>query len=522
MKVQRELTGKTITLTKEIASGGEGIVYAIQEESKLVAKIYRSGKLSSEHQLKLRAMLKNPLLDLSMRIRGHITITWVIDLLVDPQTLKFVGYLMPKLPQGMVALHNCYNANDRRKKLPHFHYGSLHKVALNLAEIVSVIHRNEYVIGDINESNICVGEKSVVTIIDTDSFQVRDGSKTYRCLVAKGEYVPPELSLLLKRLGKSYKDIDRVVEHDLFGLAVIMFQLLMNGTHPFDGIYTGKGEQPSKPERIAAGYFPYGKKIVPFKPRPIAPPFELLHPELRELFVQCFEAGYSNPRVRPTAEEWQKVLNKADRNLVRCSLVSQHYYGNHLKVCPWCKYVKDTKVNDPFSTSRPKSVQAVPVGGVSKQPYISSYPTKPVQNAPSHIFTGAVGNTRYAVAVVIVICTLSFLFAQQTLIKSLLVKNFSFNAKDIISEKIFSSIKHYTSKPDTIDTVDRIDSSSCQFSSAIGIGFGNVQLKSGQSHTMIVSLMKEASGLSVFNLWVKTLETNPSICCCELPIYGLL
>jgi hypothetical protein len=44
----------------------------------------------------------------------------------------------------------------------------------------------------------------------------------------------------------------------------------------------------------------------------------------------------------------------------------------------------------------------------------------------------------------------------------------------------------------------------------------------GNIHDPLIQGTVMTSGLSVFNLWVKTLETNPSICCCELPIYGLL
>jgi serine/threonine protein kinase len=507
MKLQRELTREIITLTKEIASGGEGIIYTVKEEPKLVAKIYRCEKLLPEHQSKLEAMLKNPMLHSSNGTRGHIPITWIVDLLVDLKTLKVVGYLMPRLQPGMVPLHNCYNANDRRQKLPLFHYGSLHRVALNLATVINAIHKKGYVIGDINESNICVGDKSLVTVIDTDSFQVRDGSKTYRCLVAKGEYVPPELTLLLKSQGKTYKDVDRVIEHDLFGLAVIIFQLLMNGTHPFDGVYTGKGEQPKKPERITAGYFPYGTKAVPFKPRPIAPSIEILHPELKALFIRCFEGGYSNPRVRPTAEEWQKALGKADKNLIRCSLNSGHYYGNHLKICPWCKYVKQRKGTNAFSpnissfnapqklsqgTQTKKQQTAYKKQNSIPQPFSYSPKSHAAQTRSSSSQASSNSQNNHALMVVVsILIFVSYLaFLSPTFIESLSSKKLFSKMQEAITEKITSTTTTPVPEQEVMDTVDRVDNLFCTEGTVMVAGSGGIDLRTGQTHTMIMPLIE--------------------------------
>ena len=210
---------------------------------------------------------------------------------------------------------------------------------------MSALHAKQYVIGDVNESNILVHDTAIVTLVDTDSFQVPDfqQGKVYRCPVGKAEYTPPEL-----QRRKKFADYDRTTEHDLFGLGVLIFQLLMEGTHPFVGVYEGTEEPPPIEKRILSGHFPYGNKRVPYRRKPGAPPFEVLHPTLRQLFIRCFEDGHNNPQARPDARTWVKALDEAEKDLVSCGVNSEHKYGGHLRDCPWCERKKQLRGIDPF------------------------------------------------------------------------------------------------------------------------------------------------------------------------------
>src|SRR5712691_4689158 len=89
-------------------------------------------------------------------------------------------------------------------------------------------------------------DTALVTLVDTDSFQVCEphNGVVYRCPVGKPEFTPPELQ------GCPFAQVDRAPEHDLFGLAVLLFQLLMEGTHPFAGVYQGHGDPPPYETRI--------------------------------------------------------------------------------------------------------------------------------------------------------------------------------------------------------------------------------------------------------------------------------
>jgi len=343
IQVKRYSNGKVITLEDKIASGGEGEICPVLGDTSLVAKVYFPKILTDTHGDKLKVMLDNPPDD-SARAHGYVSIAWPVDLLLSTSgSQQIIGFLMPRVKK-VPHIHDYYSPGTRRQKTPYFNYQYLHQTARNFAAAMSALHAEGYVIGDVNESNILVAETAMVTLVDTDSFQVRDPrqNKVYRCPVGKPEYTPPELQ------GKKFGDHDRSPEHDLFGLGVLIFQLLMEGTHPFMGAYQGSGDEPRQEKRIVAGHFPYGNKTVPYRRPPNAPPFDVLHSGLRDLFVRCFEDGHNNPKARPDARSWVKALEAAEKDLVSCGVNPQHQYGGHLSRCPWCERKKQLQGRDPF------------------------------------------------------------------------------------------------------------------------------------------------------------------------------
>lgn len=344
MRLQRKSNGQIITLDPSLTlgHGGEARVFAVPGNDILVAKVYH--KPGETHTRKLLAMLANPP-ENPMASQGHISIAWPVDLLrTTDGSDRVVGFLMPRV-KAMHSLLEFYNPKTRRQKCPFFNYLYLHRTARNIAAAVGALHARGYSIGDVNESNILVGDTALVTLVDTDSFQVRDPhtGNVYRCPVGKAEFTPPELQ------GKNFGLVDRLPEHDLFGLAVLIFQLLMEGTHPFAGIFQGAGDPPPYESRIAVGHFSYSvAQGVPYIPTRIAPKFEILHPTLKQLFVRCFEDGHKNPQMRPSAQAWQAALKEAENSLVSCSVNSQHRYGKHLSSCPWCERTVILGGRDPF------------------------------------------------------------------------------------------------------------------------------------------------------------------------------
>ncbi|MBD2384403.1 tetratricopeptide repeat protein [Cylindrospermum sp. FACHB-282] len=335
-----------LNLTVSLGRGGEACVYAVPSDNNLVAKIYH--KPTVTHAEKLQAMLANPPENPTASV-GHISIAWPQELLQGLDgSGSIIGFLMPRI-QGMRPIIDFYNPRTRREHCPLFNYQYLLRTARNLAAAIAALHASQYYIGDVNESNILVSDTALVTLVDTDSFQVRDPEKNivYRCSVGKPEFTPPELQ------NKIFAQYDRENSHDLFGLAVLIFQLLMEGTHPFSGIFQGVVEPPPYEARIVAGHFTYShKRQVPYLPTPIAPPWEILHPRLKELFVRCFEDGHNNPQMRPSAQTWLSAVAEAEDSLVTCRVNPQHHYNNHLQKCPWCERALQLGGRDPFPSHR--------------------------------------------------------------------------------------------------------------------------------------------------------------------------
>jgi DNA-binding helix-hairpin-helix protein with protein kinase domain len=313
-------------LEKEIGAGGEGRVYRITGESYLAAKIYYHP--DEEHMVKLSMMLMRPPLPSKL---GNSKVSWPVDGIMDERG-TYVGFLMPIIDKKRnVSLSQIYNPGDRANAAPNFTWKSLLTVAANIASLVSALHAANYVVGDLNESNILVNKASGrVTLIDCDSIQVPGPEgKTFRCSVGKAEYTPPELQ------GVAFDEVDRLPAHDNFGLAILIFQLLMEGVHPFTGSSPDSDTRPLPEDNIRNGQWPFSARNT-LQPPPHTLPLNILPPVLQMLMQRCFEYSDNEPLQRPGAQEWLDALDEAHKHVKRCDKNKHHWYSDHLAACPWC------------------------------------------------------------------------------------------------------------------------------------------------------------------------------------------
>lgn len=380
MELTLEQRGEAIKVIEDqvLGIGGQARVFAVQGHPEWAAKLYH--KPDFKHATKLAVMVANPPED-PMAARGHASIAWPMDLLVDPAG-SVLGFLMPRV-NGTRPIIDYFNPKTRLRACPAFNYFYLLRTARNLAAALHAIHSRGYVVGDLNDSNVLVTQTALVTLVDTDSFQVEDfqSGECYRCPVGRLEYSAPEV---LARVGQglSYASLNRTPEQDLFALATLIFQLLMEGTHPFAGVYKGAAEVPTCSERILAGHFSYYRKQeAPYEPAPVAPPFELLHPRLQQTFVECFVEGQKQPAARHGAMAWVKLLDDVSREVVYCGANGQHAYWPHLKGCPWCARKARLGGRDPFpvlaSAPPPNAVEAPVASEVVSRPSVLAPPTLP-------------------------------------------------------------------------------------------------------------------------------------------------
>ncbi len=311
--------GQSVRLGQRIGKGGEGEVYKV-EGLDCAAKVYTLND-KANREPKIAAMIRS----LSQYNSQYAAFPLAIAHQKDG---RFAGFLM-NLVSGRKALHELYSPAARKKTFPHADYRFLVRAAINVARAVASVHASNCVIGDINHSGILISDNAEATLIDADSFQIMDGSRHYLCRVGVPEYTPPELQ------GKKLGEVLRTVDHDAFGLAVIIFQLLCMGRHPFSGAYSS-GEMPIE-RAIREHRFVYSRKrSVGMTPPPGSVDLGVFPADVRELF----DAAFGLSTKRPSAEHWVQVLTSLERSLLRCSVHELHFFPNGATTCPWCKMEK--------------------------------------------------------------------------------------------------------------------------------------------------------------------------------------
>ncbi|WP_017293380.1 helix-hairpin-helix domain-containing protein [Geminocystis herdmanii] len=318
-------TNQDIILLDKIANSGEGEVWTTNW-SGMLAKIYHHP--TPERFAKLEVMITHQPDDPNKQL-NHNSFAFPQSLIKDNKG-NLIGFLMPQI-QGGVELIDIYNPRRRRIKKLEVDWHFLHYVALNIASIMTTIHREGYIIGDVKPQNILVNSQALPSFIDTDSFQVRHpySSQIYPCLVGTEGYTPPEL------IGKDFHNIEQYIYHDNFRLAVLIYQLLFS-YHPFSlGHWQGAEDKPEQNELIKRGYWIESEhNLLTHNQNTI--PLNILHPALQKLFKKCFNDGYSQPHLRPSAEDWFYGLSQGVNHLKVCDQIDSHVHSSLENNCYWC------------------------------------------------------------------------------------------------------------------------------------------------------------------------------------------
>lgn len=317
--------GTPIELGNLIGKGGEGNVYEVMGDSSVVAKIYHDKPLSEEQFCKLDWMVGKRTSSLSK------IAAWPESVLRDRRGNEPCGLLMPKVERSR-QLHELYGTSNRRMHFPEVRWHHLLLASRNLAAAFHTLHEQGIVVGDVNQGNLMVNHHYNVRFIDCDSFQVVDGDTIYYCPVGTPHFTPPELQS--QKLG----GIQRTVDHDAFGLAVLIFHLVFVGRHPFAGRFRGEGDLLIE-EAIAERRFAFSrdKDETMVEPPPYSLQLDDLPKGLGNLFERAFRTGGVNGTPRPTPEEWVKELDALMSHRTVCDLDELHIYYSGLKTCPWCR-----------------------------------------------------------------------------------------------------------------------------------------------------------------------------------------
>ena len=313
-------SGRRLKLGERLGRGGEGSAHAAANRRNHAVKLY---KAPDKPQLanKIAAMVDAGL------ARQSPFAAFPVDV-VHTQDGAFAGFLM-KAVRDRRPLHDLYAPGARKRHFPDIEYRFLARTATNIARAVASIHHTGCVIGDINPSGMLVADDATVALVDADSFQFSHGGQQFLCTVGVPDYTPPELQ------GQSFHGVVRTQQHDAFGLAVILFQVLMMGRHPFDGVLD-TGEAPPMGERIQRRLYPHiPERPTGMKPPPSLPALTEFSGTLADLFARAFTTQGNTPR--PDALQWVTALEHFEKTLRRCRTDRRHHYPHESTTCPWCQ-----------------------------------------------------------------------------------------------------------------------------------------------------------------------------------------
>jgi DNA-binding helix-hairpin-helix protein with protein kinase domain len=311
--------GRPLELDRLIGKGGEGEVYQIAGNPTKAVKLYTTAdRLSRES--KISAMVQ-------AELAKHSPLAAFPLAVVHRHDGTFAGFVM-RLVGNHRPIHELYAPGSRKHHFPQADYRFLARAATNIAKAFASVHRAGCVVGDINHSGVLVSPTATAALIDADSFQFTVGGRQFLCSVGVPEYTPPELQ------GKSLQGVVRTTDHDAFGLAVVLFQMLLMGRHPFVG-RVRRGEMPPLEESIRDFRYVYAEdRDVGMDQPPGTPALSDFSPELAALFSGAFSKGSLGQR--PSAHAWVSALEQFESSLIQCADNALHFGPKDASECPWC------------------------------------------------------------------------------------------------------------------------------------------------------------------------------------------
>ena len=322
---------KLITPLKEINNGGAGSIWTLKGHPNFVLKLYHDTVDLSHYEKKIEAMINNKpeIPPIKFKTKIYHQISWPICSVFKNK--KFVGYIMPRINQNKyVTLGRFLHRKSRSiDNLPES-LQSRFKIAYNLSTIVARIHNQGHMIVDLKPKNCSVHRELLfVSIFDSDGFCIKSiDDMYYPAKQFTPEYIAPEF---IKK-----KPEETNIEQDHFSLAVIIFQLINNGIHPFQAGM--KSRQLPINEMIMKKHYAYSSNgsnnLIPNRNSL----HEFLPEELTHQFDQAFT--YKN---RPLAKEWpiilDKIANPSGDFYSKCSTNPKEHFKINKK-CPICELDK--------------------------------------------------------------------------------------------------------------------------------------------------------------------------------------
>lgn len=323
------LDGKPVTLAElPLKGGGQAAVFPVEGDDTIVVKLYRDRPGPDLERRLTRMLTMSPLTARPTDANQPPELAWPTAMARSPEG-EFLGYAMRRFgePQHVQLVGLFTRAQRLRLFGDRADWRFLLGVAWNLAFMTARMHYDNLVIGDFSSSNVVVDTNGFVTFLDCDSIAFTDPvtGEPFPCLMHTTDYSSPE-----RQSGAA-----ATPESDNFALAVLIYQLLTAGNHPFGGVPHDSTPESTVKDNIAASVSYVVRPEAVVIPRGTVDP-SVLPPGLLTLAHTAFGAGVHAPSARPTPEVWLRALDQERSRVQVCPQRPLHSYGSHLPTCPWC------------------------------------------------------------------------------------------------------------------------------------------------------------------------------------------
>lgn len=324
--------GRSLVLGRLLKSGGAGSVFLLENAPGEVAKLYHPQVDLATYERKLEAMLAlcPDLPDREEGGRRYVQIAWPRALARDRRG-RLLGFVMPELDIAATSdlEHVLQERQAREAGLP-TGLGAKITLAANLAAVMAELHRQHHYVVDLKPLNLRFYRETLyIAMLDCDGFSVQGRGERFPAGQFTADYLAPEFQG--RGIGAGQEEAQ-----DRFALAVVVFQLLNFGIHPYSGRPQNERVPTDLPGRIRGNHYAYGlKPSKAMLPNP-ASGHRMMPESLRRLFDRAFSVG---GRDRPTVAEWSECLRQyATRErglLVACARSSghQHFAGHDCAAC---------------------------------------------------------------------------------------------------------------------------------------------------------------------------------------------
>lgn len=324
---------RSLVLGKLIKSGGAGSVYLLPGAPAQVAKLYHPHLDRAANRRKLEAMLEltPELPDQLENGKRYVQIAWPQAAVFDGQG-GFAGFVMPLLDMAQTAeLEQIMQERQARAAGLPTGLGPKLTLAANLAAVIDALHQQQHYVVDLKPVNLRFYRDSLyIAMLDCDGFSIQGHAERFPAEQFTADYLAPEFQRKGMPAGAE-------MAQDRFALAVVIFQLLNFGIHPYSGRPANVQVATDIPGRIRDGCYAYGLKRHKQLAPNVTSGHALMPPELRAMFDRAFSPS-PKPQ-RPSAADWAQLLRgyaqRSGGKLVVCAAnpEHQHFAGQGCAAC---------------------------------------------------------------------------------------------------------------------------------------------------------------------------------------------